>query len=168
MEQNFGPGPCPRHLNRSSSPCDYGRTSWKKRPHFTWTLLLICVQGMPWWWSGATGHLPAGSKNLVLSYRTWTIHSQLTLELWSRQGANCVHSGREDRNTSWEDMSPSLGMGSRTSNGCWRHAGHRDGSEEPLVGCPHPLESSGREAPISGEEMNLLEFGVENVGYLVI
>lgn len=36
------------------------------------------------------------------------------------------------------------------------------------MGCPHPLESSGREAPISGEEMNLLEFGVENVGYLVI
>lgn len=36
-------------------------------------------------------------------------HSQLTLELWSHQGADCVRSGREDLTTSWEVISPSSG-----------------------------------------------------------
>lgn len=39
--------------------------------------------------------------------------------------------------------------------------------EELFVGCPHPQESRGRDAPFSGEEMKLLEFSVENVGHLV-
>lgn len=38
--------------------------------------------------------------------------------------------------------------------------------EELFVGCPHPQESRGGDAPFSGE-MKLLEFSVENVGHLV-
>lgn len=128
-------------------------------------LSCICVQTMPRWWNGEIGHLPAGSRNLVLYQRTWAIIRSWPLscspdklpmvydqgaKIWAPAGRSFVQG--------WEWVLAPLTFVKvmLAWTGC-------------LMSClwyPHLLESRGRDAQL-GEKIKLLEASIDNVEHLV-